>query len=157
VRTATTLAIGDDELAALVLRSVPHPLLGVIPGELSPWLLPVAWSQDRLWQIERPVRRVEITTLRWHYELPWWRRGRNEWFQIRPAEFILSPHAFAEHSRRVEDADLSHPVRGIQRRGRTIILDGIHRLVRADLLGLDTIDVMYLELEDLWFICKASR
>ena len=149
-------SIGEGELDELAVRSAPHPLLGAIPDELRPWLLPVAWSQDRLWKIERPVHRVEVASLRWHHHLHWWRGEPNAWFQVTPAEFMRSPDAYPEHRRRVEQADLSYPLHAIRRRGRTFVLDGIHRLVRAHLLGLEAVDVAYLTVEDLWFIAEGT-
>lgn len=56
---------------------------------------------------------------------------------------------FPEHARRVEQADLRYPLRAVRRKGRTVILDGIHRLVHADRLGWTYVEVVLLSLEDV--------
>lgn len=141
--------LAESVLAELFAGAQPHPRLAEIPSELSDWLLPVSWDRERLWAVDRHTRTTRIDSLRWHYDLPWWRAEDGRWFQVRPAEFLRSPHEFPEHVRRVAAADLRYPLHGIRRRGRIQVIDGIHRLVHADQLNRETVEVILLTAEDL--------
>lgn len=141
--------VSEAQLADVFALAQPHDLLHQIPDELRDWVLPVNWNRERLWALQDPVLAVEIGSLRWHYDLPWWRDEDRRWFQVRPADFIEDPGRFPEHARRVDAADLRLPLHGMRRRGRVQVLDGIHRLVLADRLGRNTVDVMLLTSDDL--------
>lgn len=135
VDTACTALIPDEAAVERVVASGPaHPLADSIPPTLRPWLLGLRWDQRRLWDLELPTTPISVAALRWHYTLPWWRHN-DTWFQITPQQVIDNPTAFPEHQARIGDCDLRYPVHVTRRRGRWLILDGIHRLVRADLRG----------------------
>lgn len=137
-----------DELDSLLERLPHHHLFAEIPTALRGWLLPIDWDRRRLWGLHLPCRDVRLEELRWHFDLPWWRRD-GVWFQVTPREFLAHPTAHPEHSARVANADLSYPLHVIRRRERWLILDGIHRLVKAEMLGLDEIAVSTLDSPDL--------
>ena len=138
----------SDELDPLLERLPRHRLFAEIPAALRRWLLPIEWDRDRLWALDLPRRRLTVEELRWHFDLPWWRHG-GAWFQVTPRDFLAQPTAYPEHAERVANADLSHPLHVIRRRGRWLILDGIHRLAKAEMLGLSDVDVSTLAPEDL--------
>lgn len=147
--------LAEDQLEAVVSGGAPHRFLDQIPLALRGWLLPVSWERDRLWNIDRRRTRVAIDELRWHYGLPWWRGNDGSWFEVKPREFLHTPERFPEHARRVEQADLGYPLCALRRKGRTVILDGIHRLVRADRLGWAEVEVVFLTLDDVATIVAA--
>ena len=127
-----------------VLRRLPqHRFVDQIPTPLRPWLLPIDWDRERLWSLDLPLVRIGMEELRWHLMLPWWRHD-GAWFQITPRQFQAHPAAYPEHAERVASADLSYPLHVVPRRGRWLILDGIHRLTKAELLGREDIQVATL-------------
>lgn len=81
-------------------------------------------------------------------ELPWWRHD-GAWFQVSPWAVLAQPSSHPEHWRRINQADLAHPLHVLRRRRRWLILDGIHRLAKAELLARDQIDVLALSPTDL--------
>lgn len=141
-------AMPTEELELLLKRLPRHHLFAEIPSELRRWLLPIEWDRELLWALDLPRRRLELEELRWHFELPWWRRN-GAWFQMTPREFLTRHKAHPEHAARVANADLSYPLQVIRRHQRWLILDGIHRLVRAEMLGLRDIVVSTLAPADL--------
>ena len=145
---ATLRGMSVDDLDSLLERLPRHHLFADIPAELRGWLLPIAWDRGRLWALDLPQRRVELGELRWHLDLPWWRHD-DVWFHVTPREFLAHPTAHPEHADRVAKADLSYPLHVIRRHDRWLILDGIHRLVRAEMLGLSDISVATLATADL--------
>jgi hypothetical protein len=54
---------------------------------------------------------------------------------------LAAPATYPEHSRRIRDADLSFPLHVVRRRQRWLVMDGIHRLARADFDGVPTVAV----------------
>jgi hypothetical protein len=144
----------DEEalLGRVLALGAPHPFAASIPPELAPWLLPVAWSRERLWALTGlPRASLDVDALRWHHELPWWRRDgcRDDWFHVRPADVARHPDAHGEHVRRTEAADLARPLHVMWRRDRWLILDGIHRLLKADLRGVRTVEADILRASDV--------
>lgn len=139
----------DQELAAAITHGVPHARLSEIPTTLLPWLLPVEWSRERLWAIERLPVQLSVVALRWLYDLPLWRAYDGRWFMVTPSEFLLDPAAYAEHEKRVEGADLSRPVHALWRHDRWFLIDGVHRLVKADRAGWSTIPGVVVGPKDL--------
>ncbi len=137
-----------DELESLLERLPRHQRFSEVPAALRRWLLPIDWDRSRLWALDLPQQRVRLGELRWHFDLPWWRHG-GAWFQMSPREFLTHPTAYPEHVYRVANADLSYPLHVIRRRERWLILDGIHRLVKAELLGLSDIVLSTLDSDDL--------
>lgn len=130
-----------------------HQLAADIPPPLRGWLLPIDWARERLWALDLPHRRLAIEKLRWHLDLPWWRHD-GVWFQVTPREFLAHPAAHPEHADRVANADLTYPLHVVLRRQRWLILDGIHRLVKAQLLGLTEVVVAPLTPMDIVSIAR---
>ncbi len=137
-----------DELESLLECLPRHHLFADIPAALRDWLLPIDWDRRRLWALTLPRRRVNLEALRWHLDLPWWRHD-GVWFQVTPRQFLAHPADHPEHADRVANADLSYPLHVIRRRDRWLILDGIHRLVKAELGGLSDVVVSTLTSADL--------
>jgi hypothetical protein len=50
---------------------------------------------------------------------------------LSPREVLRQPYRYAEEYRRVRNADLVFPIEIIWLRGRWVILDGLHRMMKA--------------------------
>jgi hypothetical protein len=120
------------EIATALRGARPHPLRDAIPDVLRPWLLDAEWDRERLWEIDHPVSVLPIAALRWSYALPWWRDEDGVWFRMTPRQVLREPGKYVEHEHRIAHADLTYPVHVLRRHGRWVPLDGIHRLVKAD-------------------------
>jgi hypothetical protein len=143
----------SDDLEVVLAGLPAHHLLAAIPAELRPWLLPIDWDRERLWRLDLAGSRLGLEELRWHFELPWW-RNNGAWFQVTPSQFRANPTAYPEHVDRVARADLALPLHVIRRRGRWLILDGIHRLLKADMRGQNTIEAVTLTVVDVARIAR---
>lgn len=149
-RRATSATISSESsVEAACSIAAPHPLLSEIPPTLAPWLLPIAWDRERLWAIDRTPVGMELEHLRWLYALPLWRGSDRRWFRVSPDQFLVAPAAHPEHARRVADADLRFPIHVLWRRDRWMVLDGVHRLVKADLLGRKAIEAIVISAADI--------
>lgn len=109
-------------------------ILPFAPPELEPWLPETAWSEEKLWALDLPVVEIAIAELAWMLDLPCW-RGEGV-FEVRPLDVVAGPEL-----ERTNAADLSLPLYVTPRNGRLVVLDGLHRLLKAARARQETIFV----------------
>lgn len=128
-------------------QRLPFPLLAERPMELEGVILDFHWDLDRLHALPLPGLQVPTATLRWHLELPFWAAGGRP-FQVSPAEVAAEPSKHPYQWKRTMDADLRYPLDTYSDGAdRLIILDGIHRLLKAVTGGHRTVRVRVLDPE----------
>jgi hypothetical protein len=111
-----------------------------VPAELHGVLCDFVWDADKLRRLPLLVDTATVDSLRWHLDLPYWRHDGKP-FQITPAQVKADPARYREQYQRTMAADLSYPLDLLFRSDRWVILDGVHRLLKADVLGLSQIGV----------------
>lgn len=116
---------------------VPAPLRAVMPN--------VTWNRTLLHDLVLPTIDVPLAELRWQLDLPWWRHG-DRVYSVTPNQVRHDPERFAVQWRRTIDADLDFPIHLLQR-DRKILLDGVHRLLKADVLEMRTISARVVDHE----------
>ena len=119
------------------MTTVPFDLWDRVPPALATVLPNVSWSRERLHSLALPVVTLRIDDVRWQLDLPWW-RSANGPFTLTPNEVRRSPAAHAAQWKRTLDADLGYPIHLLQR-DRLVVLDGVHRLLKADVNDLPSI------------------
>src|SRR3954468_22937542 len=104
-------------------RRVPPALQGVLKDD--------RWDISKLWALDLPIENVATASLAWQLDLPWWRAGE-EWFAVTPNEVAEAPHGpFREQCERTVAVDLAFPIYLRPAAGTLVILDGVHRLLKA--------------------------
>jgi hypothetical protein len=98
------------------------------------------WDRERLWGLELPTDAMPIATLEWLLDVPLW-RTQGQAFTLLPRDVLGDPQRHRDHHERTLNADLAYPIDVTFWRGRWIILDGIHRLLKAVSLGVGEIAV----------------
>ena len=111
-----------------------------LPAELRPYAIEHAWDRERLWSLDLPVEKMAVAELSWQLALPWWRDG-DRYFSVRPLDVLERPDVYRDQLRRTFEADLMYPLDVTLRSGRWLVLDGVHRLLKAVLLGAETVRV----------------
>jgi hypothetical protein len=129
-------------------------LLAMTPEVIRETFPMVPWDMARLQALELPVQRVAVQDLAWQFDFPLWQLNGIR-FQVSPRQVRDDPARFPDHLRRVMASDLSYPVHLVRHRGRLVVLDGFHRLLKAALQGRTQINAMVLSQEDLESICRA--
>ncbi len=91
------------------------------------------WENKKVWKLQVPVENMDISELEWHFRIPFW-DGAN-CYDLKPIDVINSPKDHKKEYERTMNADISHPIDIMENKGRWLILDGLHRLVKAKILG----------------------
>lgn len=141
--------MGSDRVAPRVTRD---ELLAMMPGVLRETLPLVPWKIERLWRLELPVRRIAVQELAWLLDLPLWQLN-GERFRVTPRQVWDDPQRFPDHLRRVMASDLEYPIHLVEHKGRLVVLDGFHRLLKASIEGRAEVEAMVLSQSDLESVC----
>ncbi|HET6741500.1 MAG TPA: hypothetical protein VFH76_21295 [Kribbella sp.] len=124
----------------------PFPL--AIPPELTAYILDFHWDVDLLHALDLPAIELPVAELAHHLDLPFW--AYDGPFQVTPHQVAADPLTYKAQYDRTLAADLRHPLDVVRRPdNRLTILDGIHRLLRAELERRTTISVRVLLWSDL--------
>lgn len=108
----------------------PHPTLANKPPELQGLLYDFWWDLEKLHALELPTRTVAIKDLVWHLDLPYWKHGGKP-FQVTPRQVMDKLSEYPQHHKRICSADIRYPIIIREVDGQILMLDGVHRLVRA--------------------------
>jgi hypothetical protein len=115
------------------------PLLDVLPDPVSG----VVIDRERLWRLPLAVTAAEVRSLAWHLRLPLWADGGVP-RSVAPIDVLRCPARFPDQHARMLAADLAFPIDVLDRPDGPTILDGVHRLAKAWLLGMPEIAVRLL-------------
>lgn len=129
-------------------------LLAMMPAAIRQNLPTVPWRLEKLWRLELPVQSVQVEQLAWLFDLPLWQFNGTR-FQVSPRQVREDPLSFPDHLSRAMASDLGFPIHLVKHRGRLVVLDGFHRLLKASLEGRSEIDAMVLSDDDLKAICST--
>lgn len=98
------------------------------------------WDEKKVWKIDVPIEEMPIEELTWHFQIPFnWYGG--EVYNLSSQEILDSPKKCKEEYERVMKTDLLYPIDIMQNKGRWLILDGLHRLMKASILGMNVVHV----------------
>jgi hypothetical protein len=106
-------------------------------------VLDCEWDRRRLWRLPLPVSSWDVRSLAWHLRLPLWAHD-GEPFAVSPAQVLRAPARFPRQHMRMMAADLACPIDLLDRGGRPTILDGVHRLAKAWVLGAPEVQARLL-------------
>jgi len=82
---------------------------------------------------------MDINELIWHFDVPFlWENGV---YNLKPQEVINTPKEHRGEYERTMDSDLIYPIDIMQNKGKWLILDGLHRLMKSFILGKDKVMV----------------
>ncbi|HWV23883.1 MAG TPA: hypothetical protein VNZ58_06815 [Thermomicrobiales bacterium] len=129
------------------LQSEWDRLLAVMPETVRMAVTSELWNLEWLHELVLPVRDIAIGEVAWLFDVPLWAVG-GEPFRVTPNEVRTRPRRFMEQFERTMASDLAWPIHIMRFRGRWIVLDGVHRLLKADMTGKRTVRAMALSEDD---------
>jgi uncharacterized ParB-like nuclease family protein len=98
------------------------------------------WDERKVWALDLPVEEMDINELAWHFDIPFhWDGGKI--YNLTSREIIKNPEKYKDEYERTMNADLLYPIDIMENKGRWVILDGLHRLMKASILGQKTVRV----------------
>ncbi|TCC40977.1 hypothetical protein [Kribbella speibonae] len=124
----------------------PFPL--TVPAELTAYILDFHWDVERLHALDLPTVDLPVADLAHHLDLPFW--AYHGPFQVTPRQVAADPVTYRVQYERTLAADLRHPIDAVRRPDdRITILDGVHRLLRAELERRAVVAVRVLDWAEL--------
>jgi len=95
----------------------------------------IAWDVPALWALDLPVFEIPMKHLEWHLDAPVWPNEAGEGYRVSPRQVVENARENPTEFARIQSADLGFPIEVLERKNRWMILDGIHRLTKAYLMG----------------------
>jgi len=104
------------------------------------------WSERKVWALDVEAIELDISELEWHFDIPFLdEKGR--WYNLTPREVMEHPEDHPKEYARTLAADMQYPIDVMQNKGRLLILDGLHRLMKAALGGQQKVKVRIIPRE----------
>lgn len=103
------------------------------------------WDSQKVWSLDIPTEEMDINELIWHFDIPFWELKDTDDYNLTPSAVINNEEGTAEHRRKVEQADIKYPIDVMENKGRWLILDGLHRLVKLHEMGKKTVLVRKID------------
>lgn len=100
-----------------------------------------SWDEQKVWKLQYPIEQISIDELTWHFKVPFIWSKPNGYYDVEPQEVLDNPKNHPEEYQRTMEADLSYPIDIMYCKGRWLILDGLHRLMKASLQNDKTVKV----------------
>lgn len=120
-------------------QQMPPSVRGAVSTEL--------WRRDLLWALDLPVELVPVASLAWLLDVPCWQVGGVP-FQVTPNAVRADPVRYCEQYQRTLATDVAYSIHLVKLNGRWTVLDGLHRLLKAAMLGWEDIPAKKLSAED---------
>jgi hypothetical protein len=89
----------------------------------------------KLRKLPLPIVSIDIKKLIWHFDMPVWEKDDTDGWNLTPWEVIEKKKGTAGHRKRAQKAELRYPIVVTRCRSRYVVLDGVHRLVKAYMNG----------------------
>lgn len=98
------------------------------------------WDEKKVWELELPAVKMAVDELEWHLAIPFLNFENGE-YNLMPSDVIDDPEKYRQEYNRTMKADLRYPIDIMENKGRWVILDGLHRLMKAKILGMEEVEV----------------
>lgn len=116
-----------------------------------------SWDEQKVWTLDYPVEQMPIHELTWHFDVPFLWTKPDGYYDLKPQTVLDNPEQYADEYKRTLQADISYPIDVMDWRGRWVILDGLHRLMKLAIKGAETAEVRKIPQSAIPFILKQSK
>ncbi|MES2622938.1 MAG: hypothetical protein V4576_00860 [Patescibacteria group bacterium] len=113
-------------------------------------------NTQKLRDLPIPIEIMNIQDLIWCFDYPVWEKDQTDDWNLTPWEVIKNDKGTTEHRKRVNEVDIQYPIIVMFHKDKWVILDGIHRLVKAYELGGSKIEAQKLS-KDSEFYMSALK
>lgn len=112
-----------------------------LPPAIRKYWYSIDWDVESLWRLDLPVEEIEFRELAWHLDVAVWPDEQGAPYTVTPRQVLEEADRHPTEHRRIQAASLDYPLEVFDHLGRTMILDGVHRLAKAKMAGLSTVRV----------------
>lgn len=124
-----------------------------IPESVSEYGFDFDWNEEDVWKLNYEAEEMDIHKLEWHFDVPFWNLN-GVWYSLTPKDVMENPEKFKKEYERIMESDISYPIDIMENKGRFVILDGLHRLVKCKLLGMNKIKVRIIPRKEISNLSK---
>ncbi len=124
-----------------------------IPSSVLEYGFDFDYDEQDVWKLDYPTEEIPIKSLMWHLDIPFW-NWDNLWYVLTPNDVINNKEKYQEQYNRIMNSDISYPIDVMENKGRLVILDGLHRLVKCKLLGMSKVKVRIIPRTEIPNIAK---
>ena len=96
---------------------------------------------------------IQIKELEWHFDVPFWNLN-GVFYTLKPSDVINNKEVYKREYQRIMASDISYPIDIMENKGRYVILDGLHRLVKCKLLGMKEVTVRIIPRSEISNLSK---
>lgn len=111
------------------------------------------WDEEDVWKLDYPIEEIEISLLEWHFDIPFWDYNGQE-YCLKPYEVINNREKYITEYNKTMSSNLDYPIDIMENKGKYLILDGLHRLLKYKLLGHEKIKVRIIPRSEISNISK---
>jgi hypothetical protein len=109
-----------------------------LPSVIERYWYAFDWDVEALWAMDLRAEPFPMSKLEWMLDIPAW-PFEGKGYVISPRDVLKQPYRYAEEYGRTQTASLLFPIEIIWFRRRWVILDGVHRMLKAHELGHEVI------------------
>jgi hypothetical protein len=125
-----------------------NPKRKPLPAHIKQYAFEFHWDNALLWKLDAPSEIMDVSELVWHFDVAWL-HSRDGRFDVTPAEVMQYPDMHAKEYARTMQADLDYPIDIMFNKGRWLILDGLHRLMKSVAQGKTQVCVRKIMTEQI--------
>lgn len=125
-----------------------------IPAIISEVGFDFSWDERKVWEIDAPVEEMGVDELTWHLDIPFLWSKPDGYYDVRPRWVLEDPQKYVDEYERTLKSDIMYPIDIMWWRGRWVILDGLHRLMRQYSEGKVRVNVRRIPETSIPFIIK---
>jgi len=111
------------------------------------------WSNEKVWNLDIRIEEMVMSELEWHFDVPFWNKPGG-YYDLTPMEVLTVSDEYKEEFEKIMNSDLSYPLDIMFWKGRWLMVDGLHRLVKAKKIGMKTVKVRKLSQQHIPLIRK---
>ncbi len=114
------------------------------------------WENEKVWSLHIPITEMDIKELTWHFDVPFhWHKGGM--YNLSSREIIENPKDYEDEYQRTMRADLTYPIDIMENKGKWLILDGLHRLMKASIQGMEKVNVRIIPRDKIPEILRDEK
>ena len=135
------IALRDIKKGEMITTDATKDDIATFPQVIKDVGFDFRWDSRKVWALEEPTVEMPMSELAWHLDIPFWDSEGTDAYNLTPKEVIDHPEHEPTHWRLIQEADASYPIDVMENKGRWLILDGLHRLVKEYLAGKAVVKV----------------